>query len=126
MKIIKAQFVPLAAAYLVNDVLRDAALLPLWWYTAGLMLVGEWLVNRLRAQEKTVGLTIWLASLFKPMYGQADWQGKIISFILRIFVLIYKLIQMIFWLIFYVAILLLWLFIPPFVIYQLLFQSRIF
>lgn len=108
--------------FLVLDLVGDVVKFPVWWYTIGLRQ--RWLSFKetLKQGAETTGLKIWLKNLFKPMYGQQDLQGKIISFFLRFFVLIGKFIIFLFWILFSIFIIVFWLALPLVIIYQIVFN----
>ena len=63
--------------------------------------------------------------IFKPMYGQYDRAGRIISFFMRLVLLIAKLIVFLFLVILYIALILFWLILPILTIYQIIFNLPI-
>ena len=67
---------------------RDAvlyyAVVPLWWYSEGLVHQLRSLGNAIREIDYITGFTVWLTHLFVPMYGQRDWQGRLISVFIRV------------------------------------------
>ncbi len=93
---------------------------PAWWYSAGFIKTAKSIINSIKEYEYRLGLKIWLANLFKPMYGQADWQGRLISFFMRILVLIFRLFSLIIWSALMFALLALWLIFPPIAIYKII------
>jgi hypothetical protein len=44
-----------------------------------------------------LGLKIWIKNIFKPMFGQYDIPGKLISFFMRIFQIIVRGLILILW-----------------------------
>ena len=97
----------------------DAITFPWWWYTRGLRRVAGWATRTLKGWERTVGLRVWLKNLFTPMFGQTDWQGRMISFFMRLAVLVGRLLQMLFGSIAVLIMTLIYLALPPFVIWQI-------
>lgn len=75
-------------------VLGEAAAAPWWWYARGLRAVLAWGGRTLRGWRRAVGLGLWARSLFVPMYGQDDWQGRIISFAMRLVILMGRLLEL--------------------------------
>ncbi|MBI5655177.1 hypothetical protein HZC53_06025 [Candidatus Uhrbacteria bacterium] len=61
---------------------------PVWWYTKGLKRLALRFWNGLQYRISSYGLRVWIKNLFVPMYGQHDIQGKIVSFFMRVVVLI--------------------------------------
>lgn len=68
--------------------LRDVLLFPLWWYTKGIVYTTQKLWYSARKQAARVAVGLWVKNLFVPMYGQYDWQGRVISFFVRLFQII--------------------------------------
>lgn len=100
----------------------DVLYFPLWWYTRGLWGALVWAGHFLQRRMQSTGLLIWVKNLFTPMYGQHDWAGVIISFIVRCAQIVARSVAMAFWLIFALAAVALWLIAPIYIIYQLIFQ----
>ena len=101
---------------------RDILLFPFWWYSRGLVLVAGILWQFLANREKANALFIWIKNLFRPMYGQTDWQGVMISFFMRIVMIAFKFVVMVFWSLFAMVMLTLWIIAPIFVVYEIIYQ----
>ena len=97
---------------------------PFWWYSKGLKNAFIKFWKSIVYRENQLALIIWTKSLFKPMYAQTDWQGKIISFFFRLLFLVIKTIKIILWIIFYFIRLVLWIILPPIVIYQIILNIK--
>ena len=93
--------------------LRDVLYFPVWWYTKGLVTTWQWFVSMVLKAAKRLSLVIWLKHMFVPMYGQYNFWGRIISFFMRIVVLILRLIAFFFNFIFFAIITLIYLVILP-------------
>jgi len=65
---------------------------------------------------------VWIKNIFTPMYGQTDWQGKLISFFMRLFQIIFRGIVMTFWLFFTFTQIAAWIALPFFISYEIIFQ----
>ena len=100
-------------------VILAAITFPWWWYTRGLRRVAGWATRTLKGWERTVGLRMWFKNLFTPMFGQTDWQGRMISFLMRLVVLVGRLFQVLFGSIAVLIATLIYLALPPFVIWQI-------
>ncbi|MDP2630134.1 MAG: hypothetical protein Q8P56_01880 [Candidatus Uhrbacteria bacterium] len=98
--------------FIFIDILLDALYTPVWWYTAGLLGTLRKLSVATHEGANIIGIGIWAKSLFKPMYGEYSWQGRIVSFFMRIVVLIFMTAQMIVWLGILFVFLLIWLTLP--------------
>jgi hypothetical protein len=78
--------------FLVSDLLGSVIRFPLWWYGEGLVLLVGWMSGRLAFRWKSYGFVIWMQNLLVPMYGQYDLAGRLVSFVMRIVVLIGRLV----------------------------------
>jgi len=101
------------------DLIRDIVYFPFWWYSAGLILVFKFYIKSLQAGSKRLAIKILFKYWFKPMYGQKDIEGKIISFLMRTFNLLWKLILMLIWFGLITFILLFYLLLPVVVVYKI-------
>lgn len=109
--------------YILIEILWDIIYFPVWWYTKGLKRVADYCLQS--ASEyivRRLALKIWLASMFKPMYGDYTREGRIISLVMRVVVLVVKLVMMVIWLIILFIIFIIWLVLPLLIIYYILFQ----
>lgn len=98
----------------------DLLMTPWWWYSRGLVRVVSWGGASLRGWEHVVGLGLWARSLFVPMFGQTDWQGRIISFVMRVVVLVGRILQVLLGAILVIAVILAYLVLPPFLAMQII------
>ncbi len=114
--------ISLYAGKIFVDLLRDIIYFPLWWYSRGLAQLVVKLKDFLLNKEKSLALLVWIKNIHKPMYGQYDWQGMLISFFMRLFQIIVRGLFLLFWLILALVILLIWLILPIFVVYEIIFQ----
>ena len=104
------------------EILRDIFYFPFWWYSRGLFELLIKLKNFLYNKQKSLALLIWIQNIFRPMYGQYDWAGILISFFIRSFQIIFRSLTMLLWVIFCLVVTSLWLVLPPLVIYEIIFQ----
>lgn len=112
----------LTIQFIAVDVVGDIVYWPVWWYTRGLKKLILYIYNEVAYFENRIGLKMWLKNLFKPMYGQYDWQGRLISFFMRLVVLVYKLVKFILWIFILFIILFIWVLVLPFCLYQIIFN----
>jgi len=99
--------------------LKTVLYFPIWWYSKGFIRVIKGGVNWIKDFEQTLGFMIWVKNLFVPMFGQRDIQGRIISFFLRLFQIIIKGIVLLIFSLLVVIVIIAWLIIPLFIIYQI-------
>ncbi len=107
---------------ILTELMKDIFYFPLWWYTRGLKNCLIFLKNFIVNREKSLALLVWIKNIHVPMYGQSDWQGRLISFFIRLFQVIIRSLVMIVWLLFSFFVFLLWLIFPLFALYQIFLQ----
>lgn len=104
------------------EILVEILYFPLWWYSRGLFWFLKYLFDFIRSKEKSLALFVWCKNILKPMYKQNDWQGFLISFVMRLFQIIFRSFLMLVFILLSLFALFLWIFIPLFIIYELIFQ----
>ncbi len=107
---------------ILTELIRDLVFFPIWWYSQGLFLFVKRNWEFLKQQEKSLALFIWIKNIHRPMYGQQDWQGILISVLMRIVQIIIRSVVMLFWIGISLLAILIWVFIPLIIIYQVIFQ----
>ena len=102
------------------DLIGNLLYFPVWWYGQGLKR--RWLVvlKGIKAGYRNLALKILLINLFKPMYGEYNWQGRIISFFARLFMLFWRALEMLIWILLLFSLIVIWLLVPILVIRQIL------
>lgn len=106
--------------FIFIDIILDALYAPIWWYTTGLAGTLQKLFRAAQEGASIIGIGIWIKSLFKPMYGEFSWQGRIISFFMRVVVLLFMTVQMIVWLGILLVLIVLWLVLPLALAWQII------
>ncbi|MBI4599447.1 hypothetical protein HY732_00825 [Candidatus Uhrbacteria bacterium] len=106
--------------FLLYDILLDALYTPVWWYTAGLAGTLRSLARAAAQGAQIIGIGIWARSVFKPMYGEYSPQGRIVSFFMRIVVLLFMTVQMGVWLGILLVLLVVWLALPVLLVWQII------
>lgn len=101
---------------------RDILFFPIWWYTRGLFNVVNSQINFIKNRQKALALLVWVKNIFKPMYGQNDWQGILISIFIRLIQIIFRSLMLFFWVLIAIFAVLVWIALPIFVIYEIFFQ----
>jgi len=107
---------------ITGEFARDILFFPLWWYSQGLWLLVKKLLEFLANRQKAMALLVWIKNLHRPMYGQYDWQGILISFFMRLVVITAKGIAMIFWCLLALTVLFIWLALPVLIAFEVIFQ----
>jgi len=104
---------------LLIEVLLDIVYFPLWWYTVGALHAGRWCFDLIKDGNSDLAPGLWLKNIFVPMYGQYDWEGRLISFFMRLVQIIGRSFGLIVWTIFCLALLAVWLVLPVAVVWEL-------
>lgn len=86
---------------------------PLWWYTVGLKQMLTALANNILQEEQRLGVLLWWRNLFVPMFGQYDWQGRLISFIMRLLVGVIRTLLLLLWFALSLLVVFAWIFALP-------------
>lgn len=107
---------------ILYEVVRDILFFPLWWYSRGLFQLVLFLKDFLLNREQALAWSVWAKNIFTPMYGQQDFAGKAISFVVRLIQIAARSVFMLFWLAVAVAGFLFWLFLPVAVLAGIIFQ----
>ncbi|MAG11867.1 MAG: hypothetical protein CMI52_03620 [Parcubacteria group bacterium] len=110
----------MALKYTLIALIKDILYLPVWWYTRGTVFIYKWLVNTSVSTWKQMGLAVWIKNLFVPMFQQYDWQGRIISFFMRLVQIIGRFIGFVIMFAIYLVIFLAWFILPAFAVYLFL------
>ncbi len=87
-----------------------------------MVLALKWAGREIAGVQEFLGIDIWIKNLFKPMYGQNDIAGKIISFFMRIFQIIFRSFAFLGFSAFYCLLFLIYLALPVFAVWGVLFH----
>lgn len=102
---------------LIWELLREIIYFPVWWYTQGLKRYIIYIYNSIKKLNRNLSLTLMLKNMGKPMFGQFDRAGRVVSFFMRFVLLISRLVVFILFLIFYLLLLIFWLITPVAVVF---------
>lgn len=116
---VQQNIVVLSIKSIVVDVIGDALYFPLWWYGVGLKHTVASRVKSMNAMSNQLALKLLILNIFRPMFAQTDRAGRIISFFMRIVLLIGRLIFFAIYALVQLVMILLWIGIPIFVFYRL-------
>lgn len=108
--------------FVIVDIIIQILYFPVWWYTEGTLKIVRSIVAQVKALGRSLGLKILFKFLLKPMYGQADIAGRIISFFVRNV----HFIVLLTWATVYTAVLItllfVWLLFPVLIVYSVTFH----
>lgn len=106
----------LAFQKVIIEAILDIFYFPIWWYSRGLVRAGRWCLGFLQGGNEMFAPVVWIKNVFVPMYGQYDWQGRIISFLMRVFQIIVRSVALVIWLWITMVIFFTYLAIPLFIV----------
>lgn len=101
------------------DLILEIIYFPLWWYSSGLYRAGLFCLQQIKKQWNNMGLSIHFKFLFKPMYAQRDFTGRVISFFARFIQLIFKSLAFVVFGLISLGIFLLWIVLPIIIVWQI-------
>ena len=97
----------------------DLLYFPIWWYTKGIAHQLRVCSDLFKDGNRALAPGLWLRNIFVPMFGQYDWQGRIVSVFMRFVNVIGRAIALFLWLLVAIAVFFLWILFPVFVGYML-------
>ncbi|MCX6795346.1 MAG: hypothetical protein NT165_01260 [Candidatus Falkowbacteria bacterium] len=112
-------FAFLAAA---GEVIFIIIYFPFWWYSIGFVRCLRYLGRFLRERQESLALFVWLKNIFRPMYGQKDFTGRLISFLMRVIQIIFRALVLIIFLLLALLLALFWLAVPLLVLALIILQ----
>jgi hypothetical protein len=68
----------------VVTLVTDILMFPVWWYSRGLLLMLRGAQETFVGYVKYFSIDVWIKNLFVPMFGQRDWQSRLISIFMRL------------------------------------------
>lgn len=110
----------LSVKFIAKDIVGEILYWPVWWYSRGLVAFIKKRLVSVKEFEQDVGLTVWIINWAKPMYGQYDIQGKIISFIMRTVSILYKVIIIMLYFLLQAVMSIIWLGLPIVIVWQII------
>jgi hypothetical protein len=79
------------------EAVMDIFYFPLWWFSGGVRYIGNKCYQLILKGNEYLAPGLWLKNLFVPMFGSRDWQGKIISFFMRLIQIIARSVALVVW-----------------------------
>lgn len=101
-----------AGKSILVDLIGDVIYFPIWWYTAGFFQVLKNFARNIKSMASQLALRLLVLNIFKPMFAQYDRAGRIISFFMRIVILVGRAVYFMLYLIVQTALVLVWLLLP--------------
>lgn len=103
-----------------GELFLDILYFPFWWYSFGAWKAFQGVVASIAGEFKQLNIGLWVKNIFTPMYGQYDWQGRMISFFMRVAQIIGRFIFFILWTAAAFLFFIIYLILPVAIIYYLL------
>ncbi len=114
---------------IIKNVFLDSILsilyFPIWWYSIGIKKRVLGFIKGSKKQIHNLALKTMFKYLFKPMYGETSLSGRIISFFMRLILLIWRLFLFVLAEVFRLALIFIWIALPPLVVWQFLTQFNL-
>ena len=117
---LRQNIVFLATKTLFFDIAWDFVYFPIWWYTVGLQHIVMNGMKNILAMADHLALRLLVLNIFKPMFAQTDRAGRIISFFMRVVILIARSVYLFIYTLLQLVLIVGWIIVPAFVVYRLL------
>lgn len=95
---------------------------PIWWYTGGAKKILFFAITEISSIFQSFHIPVLVKFIFAPMFGFRDPASRAISICVRIVHFALMLVASAFLSIFWIAVLIVWLVLPPFTVYQYWFH----
>ena len=100
----------------------DILFFPFWWYSYGLKRAFLASYGIVQFGNMTLAPGVWIENIFVPMFGQYDWQGRIMSFFMRVVNILYRSIAFLVVVVFSCSIFVCWVGFPVAMLYMLYYS----
>ncbi len=111
--------------FIFVDLVWQTIYFPLWWYSQGAWAILKMMGREIKEFAHSLNLGILFKHLLSPMYGFNDFASRVISFFVRIVYFFVILLLTLAWLIALTIVFLIWLLLPLFIVYNILYQLNI-
>lgn len=101
-----------ATQFLFREFVFEVITWPLWWYSRGAMAATRSIFGWWQRIGQRTNLALHIRNIFTPMYGENSWQGRLISFFMRLILIGARLVVVILGAVAALAALVAWLVIP--------------
>ena len=105
---------------LILEFLLDVIRFPYWWYSGGFKLVFNFCRQGFRAVAWRVSLGLFARYLFTPMYGDYTYSGRLLSFVVRLVLLLTKSVRLVLAFLWYLSLLVVWCLLLPLTLLMLI------
>ncbi len=104
---------------LVSQFFIDLFYFPIWWYGEGTKRTFLSCLNLIGEANRNLAPGLWFKNLLVPMFGQTDWQGRLMSFFMRLVNGIGRSIGLLIWSLVVWVLFLLWLATPAVFVFEI-------
>ncbi len=102
---------------LIASLILNFLYFPIWWYSVGFFKFVKNVFLFWQHQAYSLAVLVWIKNIFVPMYGQADFAGRLISFAIRLVQIVFRTLVLVIWLVICLVVILVWLALPLLIIY---------
>lgn len=106
--------------FVFKDLIGDILYFPIWWYSGGTKKVALFCVNEIKEASRRLAIGILFSHLLKPMYGQYDLAGRVISLVFRMIQFVWHLLFLLIWMILIILIFFFWVGLPIITTWQII------
>lgn len=106
-----------AVKILLIDLIGELLYFPIWWYSQGLKRIVIYVGQSIQNTNRNLAISLMFKNLFKPMFGQYDREGRIISFFFRLIITFFRSILFLLLVILYFLMIIFWIVAPIFVVW---------
>ncbi|MBH41749.1 MAG: hypothetical protein CL685_03475 [Candidatus Magasanikbacteria bacterium] len=100
------------------DFLLHIVYFPVWWFTVGAKQTLFSCFHKIQQVNTSLAPGLWLKNMFVPMYGQTDFQGRLLSILMRFVNTVFRSIALLFSIFFILLFFVIWLVFPLFVVWM--------
>lgn len=112
-----------ATRILVVDLFGGAVGFPIWWYTKGVARWSRFIWDWYSGYRQQLAIGVWVKNIFVPMYGSYDIAGRLISFFMRVAMIVIRSVLLVFVTVFFAVVYLLYFLLPPAVVAGVLYHG---
>lgn len=96
---------------------------PVWWYTKGVVRWSKFMWGWFSGYRASLAVAVWVKNIFVPMYGSYDIVGRLISFFMRVAMIIIRSLLLVFIAVFMLVFYLVYFALPPLVVAAILYHG---
>ena len=102
------------------DTIISILYFPIWWYTVGIKKRSLSFINGASKLAHNLALKLMLTHIFKPMFGERTRSGRIISFFMRLILLIWRFFLFLLGALWLLLLLIIWIILPIVAVWQII------